>query len=658
MPRDRWKFVFCFTRQSLGRYLAALLLCFSSSLTFSNVYAQEAIAPPHVDSIAPQPTVLRSSSVPLATALKTLGDLTLQGVTIEKALFAISASWRVNIVVGKDVEGNVSCIYKQAPLREVLDAILLANGYSYRAVGESLVVQRAQDVGSANPLFESAAISITHSDMDEILEGARLLLSKQGQIRALSSAKSILVVDYADRVATVREFIASMDAAAARETGGIPAESYQRLQVSYFHTQYVPVGSVREPILAVLSEAGRVATMPKENRLVVVDYASNIAMVRRVLEKIDRPVPQVRITALIYDISLEDIEELGFNLTVLGTGNDGIFGISSITTDRPPAADNLNDTINSAVLGVVGATENVTISAIARLVQNAKDARLLANPNVTVMDNETAIMNSIQKIPFQQLTQSELGGQLGTTAFEEVGIKLQVTPTVAADGTIRLVVDQEFSRLAGLSASDQPIIDTRQSSSVVRVANRKTLVIGGLRQRSDTGDFVGIPFFKDIKYIGPLFRSRSTTVRESELLVFLMPEIVSYQQSPSQREYLAGQTVNGRLDRVPMAEGGGDPSSCNDCNASLEGEILYEGPVTLPVNETTLPVLIPPPIQTPAPQSKNPAGAPFRLSFGNRYRASGEPDASRRMIQGSTSQPRRSVKDDSRALMRLLHAKR
>lgn len=661
MPTKRGYAQFRIERDSYRVAQAALLVCLCVLARPSATYAQ--IEGVSRGETAPAPTQLLSAPIPLAQALEAKGDLSLQGATIEKALFAIGASWRVNIVVGKDVQGTVSCIYKQAPLREVLDAILLANGYSYRAVGESLVVQKAQDVGSANPLYESAAISIVHSDLQEILEGARLLLSRDGQIRALDSAKSILVVDYADRVASIREFVARMDAAAAETTGGIPAETYQRLQVSYFHTQYIPVESTREPITAVLSQIGRVATMPAENRLVVVDYASNIAMVRRVLEKIDRPVPQVRITALIYDISLQDVEQLGLNWNSSAKGNnlDGDGNPQQALTFDTTTLIPFTAGSPGGTATIRSLTRNFDINTVALLLQNANDARLLANPNVTVMENQTADMSSVQQIPFQQITQSELGGQLGTTAFKDVGITLHVTPTVAADGTVKLKVDQEFSRVAGFTENDnQPIIDTRIANTTVRVANRKTLVIGGLRQRSDTGDFNGIPYLKDVKFIGPLFRSRNTVVRESELIVFLMPEIVSFDQPPSQREYLAQETVNCRLDRVPMAEGCGGPTNgCNDCSSLPPTGVLYEGAPfegtqTVPVDP--LHSDLPPVSQQSTPQPNQLEKVPLRAGFGDRYRAKGGVDARRRTIQESNQQTTQSVKQDSRNLLDLLRS--
>ncbi len=659
---------------SAGKLALSVCLAFCTASSFCAAQpgsqARNAFDRQSEIAVAPTPEPLLaaqvSSPVPLAQALDAKGDLTLQNVTIEKALFTIGASWRVNIVVGKDVTGTVSCIYKQAPLREVLDAILLANGYNYRAVGDSLVVQKSETVGSAHSLFESAAISITHSDLTEVLEGARLLLSREGQIHALESAKSILVVDYADRVASIREFIRRMDAAASESTGGIPAESYQRLQVSYFHTQYIPVASAREPITAVLSPAGRVATMSAENRLVVVDYASNISMVRRVLEKIDRPVPQVRITALIYDISLQDVEQLGLNWSSAAKGNNldengnpqQVLALDT-TTLIPFTSGSPGGTATLRSF-----TRNFDINAVALLLQNANDARLLANPNVTVMENETANMSSVQQIPFQQITQSELGGQLGTTAFKDVGITLNVTPSVAADGTVKLDVEQEFSRVAGFTENDsQPIIDTRIANTTVRVANRRTLVIGGLRQRSDTGDFNGIPFLKDVKLIGPLFRSRETTVRESELIVFLMPEIVAYDQCASHRERRAQDTVNCRLDRVPVAEGCGGPATgCSPCNGAqgnlpLDGQINYEGPNSDAADEV-LRQLPPAAFQQTNPAHDPLEKVPLRPGFGDRYRAKGATDARRRNIQESNTQASRSVKQDSQNLLDLLRTQR
>lgn len=570
----------------------------------------------------------------LARAMVTRGDLSLQDATMEKALFTIGSSWRVNIVVGKDVQGTVSCIYQQAPLREVLDAILLANGYSYRAVGDSIVVQQAAEVGSANPLFESVAIPIKHSDLQEIVEATKLLISNQGQVQALDSARSILVVDFADRVESIRQFVAQMDAAASRSTGGLHTESYKRLQVAYFHTQFIPVENVREPITSLLSPAGRVSTMPAESRLIVVDYPTNVEMVRKVLEKIDRPRPQVRITALIYDISLEDVEELGLNWNHSGKGNnldDDGNPQQLITLDTQTLAPFAPASAGGS-LTVQSLTRNFDITTVALFLQNAKDSRLLADPNVTVVENELAEWRSVSEIPFQQITQSELGGQIGTTAFKPVGITLRVKAAIASDGTIEMLVESEFSRVAGFTDNEnQPIVDTRSATTVVRVANRQTLVIGGLRQRSDTGDFNGIPFLKDIRYLGPLFRSRTTNVRESELIVFIMPEVVGYDEQPAPREQMARETIGCRLARLPVAEG----CPTQACSEPVSDRLLQRPYIDGEEYLDSYPTV------THRQPNSHPGRQAFRSQFDARYRSDGDTDVTPQRMERTAREPRR-----------------
>ena len=152
--------------------------------------------------------------------------------------------------------------WKQAPLREILDAILLANGYSYRSVGNSLVVQASSEVGSANPLFQSVTIPIRHGDINEIVNGAQLLVSAKGKVQALTSARSILVVDYPDRVESVAQFVRQMDDEAARLHGGtvFPDDGLDRF--AHGTQVYGDVGGIGNKVAILVKEgAGKVEAL-------------------------------------------------------------------------------------------------------------------------------------------------------------------------------------------------------------------------------------------------------------------------------------------------------------------------------------------------------------------------------------------------------------
>jgi type II secretory pathway component GspD/PulD (secretin) len=501
----------------------------------------------------------RGVSGELSAALVRPGDLMLRQTDLSAALLMISEIWEINVVLGPDVTGGVYAQFVATPLHEILDAILLPNGLGYRPMGQSLVIMDLERLGDLNPMFDSAAFRLQNVDPAEILESVRLLGSPQGKAEAISSAGTLMVVDFPDRLARIRQFLEEMDRAAVGSGKGPVADGGGPLVVASFAPEFIAAASLQAAVETVLSADGKVAVVEPDGRLVVTDHQERVELVRQVVNDLDIPRRQVRITALIYDLSIEDIERLGINWKsdVKWRHNDedlpnNVFNIDSLLS-VPVAAGTPDGT-----MAFMSLSRNFDITAVVKALQEATDSRLLADPNVTVLDHENAQMSIIKEIPYQELTQTSAGGQIGTTAFREAGIKLEVTPHIASDGTIRMEVMPSFSRLTGFTpgAEAQPIIDRREASTVVRVADRQVLVIGGLRERSDTGDFNGLPYLKDIKTfnLGALFRGRETSIRESELVVFIMPEIISTSHAGSCREAAALDAGRQLLDLIPVAD--------------------------------------------------------------------------------------------------------
>lgn len=493
----------------------------------------------------------------LAERLAKPGSLTLHDAPLGETLLRISEIWGVNVIAGVPVDGRITATFQNAPLHEILDTVLLSNGYSYRPVGSSLVILKLEDVGNYHAMFQTAAIPLLHTNPADCLESVRLLNSPRGKSQAIESAKVLLVIDFPEQVAAIRRFVEAMDAAAAGAPKAVQAAGSDTIQVIQFKPQYANAVNLKDSIQAVLTPSGKVAAVASENRLVVADLPAHLELARKIVEQLDVPRPQVRITALIYDVSLKDMEQLGINwhqalkFDLDGSGEPrSLIGLDTVTQVAPVPGD-VNGVLTLMQLG-----RHIDLTAVVQALQQASDSRLVANPNVTVMENEPATISIVTEIPYQQLTETQQGGQIGTTAFREAGVKLEVTPQVALDGTIQMIVTPSFSRLTGYTPGDQPqpVIDRREATTTVRVANGQTFVIGGLRQRSDMGDYSGIPWLKDIKYIGALFRSRSTEIRESELIVFIRPEIVLPCTLPTMRESGASALADCLLDQIPCPQ--------------------------------------------------------------------------------------------------------
>ena len=247
----------------------------------------------------------------LKDKLRMKGDLTLSGTSLRDALLTISDSWKINIVVGDEVEGTVNGSFRNAPLHEILHAILYANGFGYRSVGQSLSVTKLENLGDVNPLFASATIRLQAAKPEDVATRARHLISPQGKIETLKSAKSVLVTDLRERIVNVKKFAQNLDLIAAQVLAQSVTNESVFPRAEQFRMQYVKVATVTEAIQSVLSKGGKATAIAKENRLVVVDLPANVKNVRALIKQLDQPRPQVRITALIYDASLEDIERIG-----------------------------------------------------------------------------------------------------------------------------------------------------------------------------------------------------------------------------------------------------------------------------------------------------------------------------------------------------------
>jgi general secretion pathway protein D len=195
-------------------------------------------------------------------------------------------------------------------------------------------------------------------------------------------------------------------------------------------------------------------------------------------------------------------------------------------------------------------------------------AKLLANPRILVLDNETAKIDIISEIPYQQLNQGQSSGQsFGTTEFKEVGVKLEVTPHLAArDEMIRLKLKPTFSVQTGtVDVGDpsqgvkypQPVVDKRTADTTLLIKNGQTVVLGGLRKKETTQNVSKVPLLGDLPLFGNLFRSESEDTVNSEIVVFITTWIIKQpvmsqgeQQAYDATEFKGPKTTTTRAEKA------------------------------------------------------------------------------------------------------------
>ncbi len=310
-----------------------------------------------------------------------------------------------------------------------------------------------------------------------------------------------------------------------------------------YRITYADALEVEKALSKFISDQGSVSVNVGTSNIIVTDTESKVKAIDEFIAEIDRETPQILVEARIYDISTSDRLDFGIEWTL---GRNTTFGETLGSTDTTGKTDPF---VTGIVSGVVNqATDSIgllrfgilngslNIDAILRAEQENISAKLLACPRILVLDNESAQIKIVEEIPFQKLTESALGGTIGTTEFREVGVDLTVTPHVTRDGKIRLRLNPIFSVQTGQvlvvtagsgSTTPQPIIATRETRTTALIQSKQTVVIGGMRKQDISQQKNKIPILGDIPLLGALFRSEGEETVTSELVIFITPTIIT-----------------------------------------------------------------------------------------------------------------------------------
>jgi type IV pilus assembly protein PilQ len=332
-------------------------------------------------------------------------------------------------------------------------------------------------------------------------------------------------------------------------------EETERTVSKIYRITYADVKQVEQALTKVISKRGSIASSLGSSNIIVTDTESKIKAIDEFVQEIDRVTPQILVEVRIYDVKNTDELEFGFEWRAgrnSGYGSGRATGIGSTSTTGGPVTGTLTNSDPSITglfesttqqVGSTGAldlgilTQHADLDLLFSAIQQQDAAKLLANPRIIVLDNETASFKAIEEIPYQRLQQ---GGyqSFGTTEFKEVGVELEVTPHLATNGLIRLHIIPVFSvqvdsveittiGTGGASiTSPQPVVDKREANTIALVRDGQTVVIGGLRKQTVNQLVSKVPVLGNIPLLGWLFSFEGEETVNSELVVFITPRII------------------------------------------------------------------------------------------------------------------------------------
>ena len=285
---------------------------------------------------------------------------------------------------------------------------------------------------------------------------------------------------------------------------------------------------------------GSVRVDEHSNSLIISAIKDDLLKMMPIIEKIDKPTPQIQIRANIVETSKDTARNLGIQwggmystqvgtdklyITPGGSGGSATAPGSALAGTYTPTYGTsgisgqgygVNFPIANTTMALAGGAASLGMMIgqiggnILDLQLNAlqKDGKLniLSSPSITTMDNQKAFTENGEKVPFSTLDTS-VTPPTRTVKFEDAVLRLEITPHVI-DGrnlSMKILVKKDEVDMSR-TVEGNPFIIKKQTSTTLIVQDGETIVISGLTKQRGLNSVSGIPWLKDIPVLGWLFK--------------------------------------------------------------------------------------------------------------------------------------------------------
>jgi Type II secretory pathway, component PulD len=483
-------------------------------------------------------------------------SLDLRNIDVVDALKFLSMKAQLNVIATKDVTGRITLIVDKVKIKNVFDLMLRSNGLAYAKEGGIYnIMTEAEYKAVYGKRFSDIRVVKTFKLQYAIPEQAFSLLdalkSEIGRVLVEPDSGTAMVMDTPDKLEEIEKALATLE---------------QKNLVKVVQLKYAKAKDVEEQLKPQL-DAKKVGTIKADERSAQVTIQAlpgRMPDVERIIAALDQKTKEVLIETKIIKIRLgndinagvkweglasmatqwgmtyfgavpfapvQKLTDAFINRTALYKSqgqNVGNYANSGLTLNGIPGEQIAPGTMHVGIID-----EKRDLDATIKYVQNLSDTQIIANPKISVINNQEARVHIGEKQAY--VTTTTTTGQSTSTVSEEVtfvdvGIQLAVTPTINDDGYITMKIKPEISsvtsELITPSGNKIPIIDTSMAETTVMVKDGSTIIIGGLRKDEKKKTSTGIPFLSKIPILGMIFKESLDEIERTELLIMITPTII------------------------------------------------------------------------------------------------------------------------------------
>ncbi len=477
--------------------------------------------------------------------LRQLVDITFSEMDLSNVVSLLAQKGEINVIASTEVTGTVTANIKNIPLGRAIEIVLRMHGlgiveeagvYRITTYEEAISTQRETKM----VFLKNAQADDVKATLDDVLVNAT-----NGDLISVSANAATNVVI----LSGPREAVEQLEGVVAELDIAEPVVPTVTVAIKLNYSEPLELVPVVEGLL---SDDGSVTADARSRHIIVRDIPVKVQEIQALIASIDLPVKQVSIDAMIVDAQLDDDAQTGLDWILNSVSSEQQITASTFEIENGVLTTNSEGNfvpklgIANAFLPTSAASQiffkvlggDIDLSAIIAAEVTSRNAKLLANPTITTIENQPAIIRIVQEFPYQELTQTSEGGSISSTKFKEIGTILEVTPRVTHDNNIIAEIDAKESTVVGFTVTEVPIEAKRQAQTTLRLADGQTIFIGGMRSFEDRLTVRKTPILGDIPILNFLFTNKRSEQTNTELMIFLtcsvlpddMPELTPYEK--------------------------------------------------------------------------------------------------------------------------------
>ncbi|NPA71568.1 MAG: type II and III secretion system protein [Gammaproteobacteria bacterium] len=472
-----------------------------------------------VSAAEPIPSIIHKRRVTLPkfkAKPSSLYSITAVNVPVAELLYQVARDAGKQIDLYEGITGNVTINALNQPLNRILERISEQSGLMFKINGNTVVIKpdypewrnyQVDYVNISKTTTDSIDMKMSVSSNSSGKSGGN---TKSGGSKSGSSTQ-IKVTSEHDFWSRLKENIEVLAVLDPMESKTVSLQGGK--QGSKASTR--GSGSSKSQVAIINPEVGVISVYTTDKK--------HKAIKRYIDQVSKRAQNQVLIEATIVEVRLSDEYRAGIDWSN--------FGSLSFTSES----------------GLTSLTANTNVLQNVAFLQTFGDTKVLSSPKIMAINNQTALIKVVENQVYFTVdvnTTAATNTSPSITSYSTevhtvpIGFTMSITPFVGEDDTITLNVRPTISKveeyrndpnpeLAKANVeSPIPIVQEKEMSSVLRLRDKQTAILGGLIQDQNFQNRKGLPWLSDIPAVGDLFSQRDDRTVKTELVIFIRPTII------------------------------------------------------------------------------------------------------------------------------------